>query len=175
MVIKYNQVIEEIVMIYGRKIPLTEIRKKLLQNKVKYRQDPPNFDNLESTELIKIFQDVIGKPVGSVSEAKKELQLLPHTRHIQVWHENSTIGNNGYFMITINTCYDKNIRYTREEYKEKTGIAINVQADIEKRQVHILTKTSSSIEDQLLQSTTRPECIKGLNIELEISTGHKKL
>ena len=57
-------------------------------------------------------------------------------------------------MVTINTCYDKNIHYTREEYKEKTGIDINVQADVEKPQIHILTKTSSSIEHQLLHSAT---------------------
>ena len=44
---------------------------------------------------------------------------LSHTRHLQVWHDNSTIANNGYFIVTINTCYDKSIRYTREEYKEK--------------------------------------------------------
>ena len=173
MVIKNNQVTEEIFTIYGRKIPLIEIRKKLLQNEVKFLRDPPDFDDLESTELMKIFQDVIGKPVESVSEAKKELQLLSHTRHLQVWHDNSTIANNGYFMVTINTCYDENIHYTREEYKEKTGIDINVQADIEKPHIHILTKTSSSIEDQLLHSSTRLECIKGLDIELEISNGHK--
>ena len=76
-------------------------------------------------------------------------------------------------MVTINTFYDKSIHYTREEYKEKTGIDINVQADIEKPQIHILTKTSSSIEDQLLHSATRLECVKGLDTELEISNGHK--
>ena len=76
-------------------------------------------------------------------------------------------------MVTINSCSDKNIQYTREEYKEKTGIDIKVQADIEKTQIHILTKTSSSIEDQLLHSTTRLECIKGLHIELQISNGQK--
>ena len=38
-------------------------------------------------------------------------------------------------MVTINTSYDKNIHYTREEYKEKTGIYINVQVNIEKLQV----------------------------------------
>ena len=76
-------------------------------------RDPPDFDNLESTELIEIFQDVIGKPIESVTEAKKELQLLSHTCHLQVWHNNSTIANNGYFMVKINTCYDKNIHYTR--------------------------------------------------------------
>ena len=42
------------------------MRRRLLQNEVKYLRDPPNFDNLESTELMKIFQDVIGKPAESV-------------------------------------------------------------------------------------------------------------
>ena len=36
MVIKNNQVTEEIFTIYGRKIQLTKIRKKLLQNEIKY-------------------------------------------------------------------------------------------------------------------------------------------
>ena len=76
-------------------------------------------------------------------------------------------------MVTINTCYNKNIHYTREKYKEKAGIDINVPTDVEKPQTHILAKTSFSIEDQLLHSSTRLECIKGLDIELEISNGHK--
>ena len=128
---------------------------------------------MESTKLIKIFQDIIGKPSESVSEAKKELQLLSHTRHLQVWHDSSTVTNSGCFMVTINACHDKNVHYTREKCKEKTGIDINVEKDIEKPQKHILTKTSSSIEDHLLHSATRLECIKGLDIMLEISNGHK--
>ena len=52
MVIKNNHVTEKIFMIYGRKIPLTEIRKKLFQNDVKYLRDPPDLDNLQSTELM---------------------------------------------------------------------------------------------------------------------------
>ena len=48
-------------MMYGRKIPLTKIRKKLLQNEIKYLRDPPDFDNSESTEQF--------------HEVKKELQL----------------------------------------------------------------------------------------------------
>ena len=66
MIIKYNKVTEEIFTIYGRKIPLTKISEKLLQNEVKYLRDPPAFDNLESTELMEVFQNVIGKPVESV-------------------------------------------------------------------------------------------------------------
>ena len=44
---------------------------------------------------------------------------------------------------------------------------------VKKPQIHISTKTSSFIEDQLLHSATRTECIKELDIELKISNGHK--
>ena len=47
-------------------------------------RDPPDFDTLESTELLQIFQDINGKPIESVTEVKK-LQLLSHTHHFQVW------------------------------------------------------------------------------------------
>ena len=47
-------------------------------------RDPPDFDTLESTELLQIFQDINGKPIESVTEVKK-LQLLSHTHHLQVW------------------------------------------------------------------------------------------
>ena len=69
--------------------------------------------------------------------------------------------------------FNKNIHYTREEYKEKTGIDIHVQVDFEKPQIQISAKTSSSIKDQLLHSATRLEFIKGLDLELEISNGCK--
>ena len=105
---------------------------------------------------------------------KKKSSSYFHTL-VNFKFDNSTIENNGYFMVTSNSCYDKNIHHTREEYKEITGIDINVQADIEKTQIHISTKASFSIEDQLLPSGTRLEYIKGLDIELEISNGRKTI
>ena len=71
MVIKNNQVTEEIFTIYGRKIPLTKIRKKLLQNKVKYLRDPPDFDNLESTELMKYFKTLLENQLNQFLKQKK--------------------------------------------------------------------------------------------------------
>lgn len=55
------QVTEEIFMIHGPKIPLTEIRKKVLQNAVKYMQD-----------LMEIFQDVVGKSAESRRQSRRQ-------------------------------------------------------------------------------------------------------
>ena len=81
-------------------------------------RDPPDFDTLESTELLQIFQDVIGKPIESVTEVKK-LQLLSHTHHLQVWRDKSTIANNGYFIVTINTCYEKTSTILKRNIKKR--------------------------------------------------------
>ena len=43
-------------------------------------------------------------------------------------------------MVTVNTCYDKNIHFTRDKYKAKTGIDIDIQTAIERPEIHILTK-----------------------------------
>ena len=76
------------------------------------------------------------------------------TRHLQVWHDNFTIENHGYFMLTVNACYDKNIHFTRDEYKAKTGIDIDIQTAIERPNICILTKTFSSIDNQFLHIVT---------------------
>lgn len=55
------QVTEEIFMIHGPKIPLTEIRKKVLQNAVKCMQD-----------LMEIFQDVVGKSAESRRQSRRQ-------------------------------------------------------------------------------------------------------
>ena len=173
LTIKSNEVNEESFTIHGRKIPLKLIRIKLLQNELKYMREPPNFDALNASELLSLHKEVVGKPVESITMAKNNLELLSRTRHLQVWHDNSTIANHGYFMVTVKTCYDKNIHFTRDEYKAKTGIDIDIRATIERPEIHILTKTLSSIDDQLLHSATRSLCIQEISSEIELPHGRK--
>ena len=173
LTIKNNKVNEESFTIYGRKIPLKLIRIKLLKNELKYMREQPNFDAFSTSELLSLHKEVVGKPVESITMVKNNLELLSRTRHLQVWHDNSTIANHGYFMVTVYTCYDKNIHFTRDEYKAKTGIDIDIQTAIEQPEIHILTKTSSSIDDQLLHSATRLACIQDITSEIELPHGRK--
>ena len=79
MVIKNNQFTVEIFTIYVRKIQLTEMRKKLLQNKVKYLRDPPDFDSLKSTELMKIFQNVLENQLNQLLKQKRAPVIVTHS------------------------------------------------------------------------------------------------
>ena len=63
--------------------------------------------------------------------------------------------------------------FTRDKYKAKTGIDIDIQTAIEQPEIHILTKTSSSIDDQLLHSAIQLLCIKDITSEIELPHGRK--
>ena len=106
----------------------------------------PNCNALNARELLSLHKELVDKPVDSIAMAKNNLKLLSQAHHLQVWHDNSTIANHVYFMVTVNTCYDKNT--------PKTGIDIDIQSAIERPEIHILTNISLSIDDQLLHSAT---------------------
>ena len=65
--------------------------------------EPPNFDTLNASELLLLHKEVVGKPVESITMAKKNLELLSRTCHLQAWHDNFTIANHGYLMLVVNT------------------------------------------------------------------------
>ena len=52
---------------------------------------------------------------------------MEQTRHLNTWHDASTLANHGHILITVNTIYDKPVFITNEEYKIKTGKTISVQ------------------------------------------------
>ena len=71
----------------------------------------------------------------------------------------------------ITSIYDEAIYITNEEAKIR-GLRIQeVQACVEKPQIHIFERTASSETEQLAYMDTRNECIQGLSFPVETSTG----
>lgn len=89
---------------------------------------------------VPLHKKVVAKPVESFTLTENNLELLSRSRHLHVWHDNSTIANHGYFLVTVNTCYNKNLHFTRDKHKAKTGIDIDIQTAIEQSEINILTK-----------------------------------
>ena len=58
-----------------------------------------------------------------------------------------------------------------DEMKTLKGVDIDVPATIEKPDVHIFARSSSSTEDQLLFVETRRECLKHMKETLRTTTG----
>ena len=78
-----------------------------------------------------------------------------------IWHDHSTILNNGLIMITVHVIYDKVVFLTNEEYHHKTGKRANVQYQMEQPETYMLVLGSSSVEDQaaIIPAETLYVCI----------------
>ena len=77
-----------------------------------------------------------------------------------IWHDHSTILNNGLIMITVHVIYDKVVFLTNEEYHHKTGKRANVQYQMEQPETYMLVLGSSSVEDQ---AAIIPDCLECLS------------
>ena len=56
-----------------------------------------------------------------MTKRKKIIANHQRQRSLAVWHDHSTILNNGLIMITVHVVYDKAVFLTNEEYRRKTG------------------------------------------------------
>ena len=54
------------------------------------------------------------------------------------------------WIFSVTCLYDPAVFYTNEEYKVKTGKNVNIQKEIERPELHIIARCSSSDHEQLL-------------------------
>ena len=150
----------------GRKIPLLEIRKALLEEHEKeglVRDHSDAHYNCMSVDDIKSRLWELGelKIDGLRKELLKVLKLHECTRHVMVWSDHSSIMNHGHLLLTVKAIYDPAFYYTSEELHGK-----NVQELVEKPHIYIMARGRDTIEDQLLYSETRLEDINELGNQL---------
>ena len=115
----------------GRKVPLREIRKRMLKEH-------------ESLGIMRIWKDEIydamtadelssrlvqlGEESGeeTPSEMRERLKGMERKGHLMVWGNNSTLLNHGHLLLTISAIYDEAVYYTNEEMKAKGKENIHV-------------------------------------------------
>ena len=79
------------------------------------------------------------------------------TRYLKVWHDHSSIAGHGHFLVLVSVIYDTSFYLTQKEVSD-FGVNIDIQSTIETPEIHILGRSSSSLDDQSLFSSTRNEC-----------------
>lgn len=144
----------------ARKIPINQIRERLLQKHEELgviRKNSDDYYALLSEEEIKRYFDVFSIPHNNSDDICQKLKYACRTRHLKIWHDHSTIAAHGYLLILISVIYDPAFYYTTDEMKTHMGVNIDVPALIEKPEVHIIARSSSSTEEQLLFVQTRRE------------------
>lgn len=133
-----KNVVENDVTVYASKVPLTDIRRRLLEKHEK---------------------------LGLIRQVHED----GATRYLKIWHDHSSIAGHGHFLVLVSVIYDSALFLTQEEADLKLERKIDVQSTIETPELHILGRSSSSIEDQALFSACRNECLSDLSTPLCLS------
>lgn len=81
------------------------------------------------------FDDTQGLPA-----MREKLKEMERTRHFAVWHDHSSVANQGYLMFLACVLYDPAIHLTDKEYEEKYGEAIEVQKVVEVPELYIVAR-----------------------------------
>lgn len=154
---------EETFTVSGRKIPLLDIRKNLLEQHEKEGlvRDHSNthYEALTNEEIKNRLKELgeHAEPADGEFTREELVESLKHwerTRHLMIWSDHSSIMNHGHILLTVNTIYDPAFYYTSQELGGK-----DVQELVEKPQVYLMARCRDTIEDQLVYSDTRLEDI----------------
>lgn len=160
-------------VVYGGKVPLVYIRKKLLQKHEGYMRlhtnlEIPNMSKSELTQNLNIV-NVVFDPNAEDQQLRDLICKLERTRTLAIWHDHSTLLGKGYVMITAKIIYDKAVFKTTTELE---GLHIdNVQAVVEQPELHMLVVCSSTVEHQAALIGDRNSCIRELSTPLYDSRG----
>ena len=93
------------------------------------------------------------------------------TRHLKIWHDHSSVCGHGLLLILVSSIYDPAFYLTDEEVLVRTGKKIDVPSLVECPEVHIIGRSTSSIEDQRMFLECRRECIQKLGMNIFTSKG----
>ena len=163
-----NSVLQLNCKLTGQKIRLIEIRKKLLK-----RHEELGLIRNKAYEQLTTMQakrklEELGVNIQNIEEADlcSYLKRISYQRFLKVWHDHSSIANHEHFLVVISCIYDREFYFTPEELD-----GIDVQSIVEKPELHIIARSSASLDDQALFNQSRLECIKELSDPLFTTTG----
>ncbi|KAL5487073.1 hypothetical protein EMCRGX_G019632 [Ephydatia muelleri] len=168
-----GEVVEQPVTIYSRKVPMNEIRQRLLKNQEKYMrlQTDEQVDALSKDEAIKFLKQNQEHQFADmeITELRVKVKALQRNRHLVMWHDHGTILGQGYIFITVKVIYDTSVFFRKDEYSLNS--TLNLQGTIEKPEVHVIGIASSSHEDQAALIPERVSCLRTLNSPIMTTAG----
>lgn len=112
----------------GRKISLHELRQRVLEKHEEFMhlqvdQELAQMGADQLREILRATNYPVRETQEDLSTDKMRKNIANQQRHrsLAIWHDHSTILNNGLIMITVHVIYDKAVFLTNEEYHQKTG------------------------------------------------------
>ena len=166
-----TQVVEASDSVFAHKIRLLDIRHKLMAKHEELgliRNKPDEYYDKLSIPELKRLLEALGESIADMQETELSMHLkkINRQRYLKVWHDHSSIGGHGHLLVTVSCIYDPAFYNTPEEVD-----GVDVQSIVEKPELHILGRSTSSPDDQALFNQCRLDCIKELAEPIYTSNG----
>ena len=166
-----RKVVETSNSVYAHKIRLLDIRQKLLTKHEELgliRNKPDQYYDKLPIQELKSLLEALGENIANMQETELSMHLkkISHQRYLKVWHDHSSIAGHGHLLVTVSCIYDPAFYYTPVEVA-----GVDVQSIVERPELHILGRSTSSLEDQALFNQCRLDCVKELAAPIFTSTG----
>lgn len=107
------------------------------------------FTNITTEDIVHRLNE-LKISFDSSNDVQQKLKDACRTRYMKIWHDHSSIASHGYLLVLASFIYDSAFYYTSEEMKALKGIDIDVPTIVEKPETHIIGRSSSSTQDQLM-------------------------
>lgn len=166
MIIKDNKLVIEEFTVEGRKLSLKHWREKTLKKHEQFMKlnEDLYFEDLSKNDIISELKQLNEYE----SDMREKLKKLQRTINFIIWHETYTIDNHGHVVMMVNVLYDPAIHLADNEYKEKYGKIVNVQAQIERPELYIIGCCRAN-DEQLGYIITRAICLQGLELNISVN------
>lgn len=154
--------------IYGRKIPLEDIRDKEIERfydaGIIRAFTDDEYNNMSIEEVRERFTRIGESCPSTLETAVEKLRQLERTRHLKMWHDHSDILNHSYASFMVSWLYDPANFLTDNEYQRlfPQRKPISIQTFVERPSLYILGQSGSSDKDQMMYNETRLDDIQHL-------------
>ncbi len=148
-----GEVVKASSVVQGRRMPLVDIRQKLLNKHEPYMciLSDDAIASKSMPELKMILQCVHESTEGmDEDQLRQRVKQLQRSRTISFWHDHSSILGQGYILMTMHVVNDLAVFMSESEYLPVTGkVVTNLQQLVEEPELYIFALSSSSPSDQL--------------------------
>jgi len=144
------------VQVHARNVPLTTIRKKLVQKHQQFMRlsGDREIELLSHEEAQALLQNMQCEGSGlSLAEMKETIRKYQRSRMICLWHDHGTDLGSGIILVAAHIIYDLAVFMTTHKYHLTPGLKVHsVQTEVEMPEVHLIALGTSSAEDQASHS-----------------------
>ena len=124
------------IVVFGRKFPLLDLRKKFLAEHEQYMclQTDEQIDTMSLTTLQSTADQyhLQLSPDITTEELRTTIKHFQRSRSLIIWHDHGTILGLGCILITVHVAYDPAVFYTQSEYEEKYSQSLSIQSLVER-------------------------------------------